>query len=143
MAKGEDDLKRQLGGFMRAALAQLDTVREVAVQTSRAAKLQIDVAMLRRQRKELLCELGEALARLAANGRLAEDQFPELSGPLGRLAALDERIETEAERARQAGSPWPGRAPRQDHPNDPGETETEEEEFARAQEELDREDETK
>ena len=97
----QDDLKSQLGGFMRAALAQLETVREVVVQKSRAGKIQFDVAMLKRQKKDVLAELGAVVARLAANGRISEDDFPELGGPLARLEAIDERIDAEAARARR------------------------------------------
>src|SRR5215468_7216776 len=102
MAK-DDDLKSQLGGFVRAALAQLDTVREVVVQKSKAGKIQLDVAMLKRQRKDVLAELGGVVARLAANGRISEDDYPELGAPLARLEAIDERIDYEAERARRVG----------------------------------------
>jgi hypothetical protein len=102
MAQG-DDLKTQLGGFMRAALAQLDTVKDVVVQKSKAGKIQIDVAMLKRQRREVLAELGGIVARLAGNGRITEEDFPELGAPLARLEALDERIDAEAERARRVG----------------------------------------
>ncbi len=98
-----DDLKRQLGTFVRAALAQLDTVREVVVQKSKAGRIHLDVAMLRRQRKEVLAELGGLVARLAAAGRISEDDFPELGGPLSRLEALDERIEAEEARAHRVG----------------------------------------
>jgi len=102
MAK-DDDLKSQLGGFVRAALAQLETVREVVVQKSKAGKIQLDVAMLKRQRKDVLAELGGVVARLAANGRISEDDYPELGAPLARLEAIDERIDYEAERARKVG----------------------------------------
>ncbi len=102
MAQG-DDLKNQLGGFMRAALAQMGTVKDVVVQKSKAGKIQLDVAMLKRQRKEILAEIGGVVARLAANGRLSEEDFPELGAPLARLEALDERIDVEAERARRIG----------------------------------------
>jgi len=99
----DDDFKSQLGGFMRAALAQLDTVREVVVQKSKAGKIQIDVAMMKRQRKDVLAELGALVARLAANGRISEDDFPELGAPLARLESIDERIDSEAARARRVG----------------------------------------
>ncbi len=102
MAQG-DDIKSQLGGFMRAALAQLETVREVVVQKSKAGKIQFDVAMLKRQRKDVLAELGALVARLAQNGRISEDDFPELGGPLARLEAIDERIDVEAARAHRVG----------------------------------------
>src|SRR5262249_22509949 len=94
-----DDLKR----FVRAALAQLDTVREVVVQKSRAGRIQIDIALLRRQRKDVLAEIGAAVARLAAAGGTSEEASPEPGAPLRRLEALDARIDEEAERARRVG----------------------------------------
>jgi hypothetical protein len=99
MAKG--DLKDQLGSFVKGALAQLETVREVVVQKSRVGKIQLDVAMMRRRRKEILAELGEAVAKLAADGRVSEEDFPELSSSLAQLDAIDEKIAIEEERARR------------------------------------------
>src|SRR5262249_13918183 len=103
-----DDLKGQLGTFMRAALAQMGTVNAV-VEKSKAGRIQLDVAILKRQRKEVLVELGEIVIRLAHAGRISEEDFPELGAPLARLDALDERIELEAERARRVarGAPDP------------------------------------
>jgi hypothetical protein len=102
-----DDLKRQFGSFVRAALAQIDAAREVVVQKSKAGRIQLDVVMLRRQRKDVLAELGAAVAKLAGAGRISEEDHPELSGPLARLEALDERIADEEERARKVGAGAP------------------------------------
>lgn len=99
MAKG--DLKSQLGTFMRGALAQLDSVREVVVQKSKAGRIQIDVAMMKRRRKDILAEIGAQVARLAANGRISEEDFPELGPALAQLDAVDERIAVEEDRARR------------------------------------------
>src|SRR5512143_1310260 len=101
MSKG--DLRDQLGSFLKGALKELDTVRDVVVQKSRVGRIQIDVAMLRRRRRDALAELGEAVARLAAAGKIAEDAFPELGAPLAQLEALDEKIAAEEERARVVG----------------------------------------
>jgi hypothetical protein len=102
MAKG--DLKSQLGSFVRGALAQLDSVREVVVQKGKAGRIQIDVAMMKRRRKELLAELGEVIARLAANGRITEDDFPEIGPALAQLEAVEEKIAVEEDRARRVGN---------------------------------------
>ena len=99
MAKG--DLKSQLGTFMRGALAQLDSVREVVVQKSKAGRIQIDIAMMKRRRKDILAELGAQVASLAANGRIAAEDFPELGPALAQLDAVDERIAVEEDRARR------------------------------------------
>ena len=102
MAK-DGELRRQFGAFMRTAMHQLDSVREVVVQKSKAGRIQLDVAMLRRKRKDALADLGAAALALAVAGKLTEDDFPELSSPLAALEALDERIAAEEDRARRVG----------------------------------------
>jgi hypothetical protein len=103
MAKG--DLKDQLGSFVRGALAQLDTVREVVVQKGKQGRIQIDVALLRRKRRDVLAELGAVVAQLAAEEKITEEVFPEIGRPLAQLQDLDDRIAAEEERARQMGVP--------------------------------------
>ena len=58
----DGDLKRQFGAFMRTAVRGIDSVREVVVKKSREGKIQIDVAMLKRKRREALADLGAAVA---------------------------------------------------------------------------------
>jgi len=108
MAKrGSSDITSQLGSFLRTTLQQLDTVGKVVVQKGKAGKIQFDLTMLRRRRKDALAALGEATARLAAEGRLPDDDFPELARGLGDLEAIDERIEAEERRARAAAAGLP------------------------------------
>jgi hypothetical protein len=101
MAKG--DLRDQLGTFLKGALSQLDSVREVVVQKASAGRIQLDVAMMRRRRREVLADLGEVVARLAVEGKLREDDFPEIGSALAQLEALDEKIAAEEDRARRVG----------------------------------------
>jgi hypothetical protein len=116
----DGDLRRQLGALMRSALQQLDAVREVVVQRTKVGRIQLDVAMLRRKRRDALAELGEVVARLAAAGRLGEDEHPELGGPLSALEAIDEHIAAEEERARRVaeGHAGDGHAPARDGDHD-------------------------
>ena len=100
----DGDLKRQFGAFMRTAVRGIDSVREVVVKKSREGKIQIDVAMLKRKRREALADLGAAVAELAAAGKITEDDFPTLGGPLSALEALDERIAVEEDRARRVAA---------------------------------------
>lgn len=104
---GPGDLKSQIGSFLRSTLQQLDNVREVVVQKTKASRMQLDVTLLKRKRKDALAKIGEVVARLADAGRIDEEDFPELSGPLAELDALDERIAREERRARaaMAGAP--------------------------------------
>jgi len=108
MAKrGSSDFTSQLGSFLRTTLQQLDTVGKVVVQKGKAGKIQFDITMLKRKRKDVLAQLGEVTARLAAEGRLDDEEFPELSRPLADLEAVDERIEVEARRARATAAGLP------------------------------------
>jgi hypothetical protein len=91
-----------LGSFFKSAMQQLDTVREVVVQKSKAGRIQLDLTLLKRKRKDALAELGEAVARLAANGVIDEEEYPQLSGPLSRLEAVDEQIASAERRSRNA-----------------------------------------
>jgi len=106
MAKG--DIKSQLGSFVRGALAQLDSVREVVVQKAEAGRIQIDVAMLKRRRREVLVELGSIVAKLAAEEKITEEVFPEIGPALAQLAEMDDRIAVEEDRARRVSSGAPG-----------------------------------
>jgi len=108
MAKrGSSDLTSQIGSILRTTLQQLDTVGKVVVQKGKAGKIQFDLTMLRRKRKDALAALGEATARLAVEGRLPDDEFPELSRGLADLEAVDERIEAEERRARATAAGLP------------------------------------
>ncbi len=91
-----------LGSFFKSAMQQLDSVREAVVQRSKAGRIQLDLTLLKRKRKDALAELGEAVARMAANGVIDEEEFPQLSGPLSRLEAVDEQIAAAERRARNA-----------------------------------------
>lgn len=105
---GPPDFKDQLGAIFRTTLAQLDSVRDAVVQRGKVGKIQLDLTMLRRRRKAALAELGEAVAKLAAAGRIDEEKYPELSRGLARLEEIDERIEEAEERAREVSAGFGG-----------------------------------
>jgi hypothetical protein len=113
MAKRGGDF---LGTILRAGMRGLDNVREVVVETGKQGKIQLDLTLLRRRRREVLAELGATTARLAADGRLDEETFPELGGPLSRLEAIDEEIAGAEHKARRDGGGAP--APRDDGDDD-------------------------
>ena len=106
-----------LGTILRAGLRGLDGVREVVVETGKQGKIQLDLSLLRRRRREMLADLGAVVERLAQNGRIDEETFPELGGPLSRLEALDEEIAAAGRKANGGGAP--------DEPNEPNEGEEE------------------
>jgi len=104
MAKRGGDF---LGTILRAGMRGLDNVREVVVEAGKQGKIQLDLTLLRRRRREILVELGAATARLAEAGRLDEETFPELGAALSRLEAVDEEIATAEHRARRDGATGP------------------------------------
>ena len=83
------DLGGQLGNLLRSTLGQLDSAREVVTRATREGRTQLDLALLRRRRKDALVRLGEATARLVQRGDLDPDEHPELDPLLARLADLD------------------------------------------------------
>jgi hypothetical protein len=105
MARGNkpSDFKGTINSLFRSTLQGLDTVREVVVQKSKQGKIQLDITLLRRKRREALADLGAAVVKLAESGKISEDKFPELGAALAKIEAIDERISDEQDRARAAG----------------------------------------
>ena len=93
-----------LGTILRAGLRGLDGVRDVVVETGKQGKIQLDLSLLRRRRREMLADLGAVVERLAQNGRIDEEAFPELGGPLSRLESLDEEIAAAERKAKGGGA---------------------------------------
>jgi hypothetical protein len=100
----KSQLGSQLGSILTRTWQQLEGVREVVAQKTKAGRLQIDLTLLRRKRKDALASLGEVVARLARSGRLDEDDFPELSGPLATFQDVEDKIEREEQRARNVAA---------------------------------------
>jgi hypothetical protein len=88
-----------LGTILRAGMRGLDNVREVVVETGKQGKIQLDLTLLRRRRRDILADLGAATAKLAEAGRIDEDSFPELGGLLSRLEVVDQEIAGAQEKA--------------------------------------------
>jgi hypothetical protein len=97
----------QLGSLLTNAFQQLDSVREVVTKGTKAGRVQLDLVLLKRKRKDALAALGEVVLRLAHSGRIDEDELPELGDPLAELEALDEKIEREERRARAVANGLP------------------------------------
>jgi len=66
-------------------------IRNALVRSSQVAKLKLDATFLRRQRDNLLMELGEAALTLLDAGELAA--HPALATLLSDARALEERLE--------------------------------------------------
>ena len=66
----KDDLRRQLGTVWRVASSGFETLREVVVRSSQTGRLRVDLALLGRERQQLLAQLGQQVARLIEDGSL-------------------------------------------------------------------------
>lgn len=91
-----DDLRRQLETLWRVAKDGLDSMREVVVRSSQSGRLRLDVALLQRERQQLLVELGERACRFIGRGG---GPVPEAMRDLfDRIQDIDNRLAADASR---------------------------------------------
>lgn len=124
------DLRRELNALWRSTVEQFDELKDAIVRSSSAGKAKLDATLLRRERDRRLAEVGEAMIRLADEGKL---ELPdELAETVERIRALEKEIreqEAEVERVfrraekRQGEEGLPGEAasgepPEKASPND-------------------------
>jgi hypothetical protein len=92
-----DDLRRQFGTMWKMASDSFDTLREVVVRSSQTGRLRVDLALLGREKHQLLSQLGEQVSRLIDEGKL---EVPEaLRQTYDRIKDVDARIKADAGRA--------------------------------------------
>jgi hypothetical protein len=92
-----DDLRRQFGTVWKMASDSLDTLREVVVSSSRTGRLRVDLALLAREKQQLLARLGEQVSQLLDEGKL---EVPEgVRQTYDRVKDVDARIKADAGRA--------------------------------------------
>jgi hypothetical protein len=92
-----DDLRRQFGTMWKMASDSFDTLREVVVRSSQAGRLRVDLALLAREKQQLLARLGEQLSRLIDDGQI---EVPEaLQQTYDRVKDVDARMKADAGRA--------------------------------------------
>ena len=87
-----DELRRQLATLWQAARTGLDTMREVVVRSSQAGRLRLDIAMMQRERSELLRQLGERTCAFLDQG--GADVPEELLALHDRIRDVEGRIRT-------------------------------------------------
>ena len=63
-----NDLRRQADMIWRLASSGIETLRDVMVRSSQSGRLRVDVALLARERLELLAAIGEDLVKRAESG---------------------------------------------------------------------------
>lgn len=96
------DIQGTLGTLLRTTLHQVGVVKEAVERQARSSLGQLDSVMMERRRRDALARLGEAVWNMARDGELgALAGHPEVAGPLGELAELEEHTD-------QAGAPAAG-----------------------------------
>jgi hypothetical protein len=92
-----DDLRRQFGTMWKMASDSLGTLREVVVRSSQAGRLRVDLALLAREKQQLLARMGASLVRLVDDEAF---ELPEaLRGIYDRVKDVDARMSADAGRA--------------------------------------------
>jgi hypothetical protein len=81
----------------RMASSGLDTLREVVVRSSQSGRLRVDLALLAREKQQLLATLGEQVAKLLDAGALEVPD--EVRDTWERVRDIDERIASDSGRA--------------------------------------------
>ncbi len=92
----KDDLRRQFGTMWKMASESFDTLREVVVRSSQAGKLRVDLALLAREKQQLLARLGEQITALVDAGKL--DVPEEVRQIYDRVKDVDARLAADAGR---------------------------------------------
>ncbi len=97
MSEKRDDLRRQFGTVWKMASDGLDTLREVVVRSSQSGRLRVDLALLAREKQQLLARMGAELGRLMDEGAI---EVPErLRSIWERVKDVDARMNADAGRA--------------------------------------------
>jgi hypothetical protein len=87
----DDDLMRHFGTLWKTAMVGLDTLREVAVRSTEAGRLRVDVALLQRERAQLLETLGEMIVSMI-DDQSFEDVPESVKQTYARIKDVDQRI---------------------------------------------------
>ncbi|HEY2747853.1 MAG TPA: hypothetical protein VGL86_24690 [Polyangia bacterium] len=97
MSDRREDLRRQFGTVWKMASDGLGTLREVVVRSSQTGRLRVDLALLAREKQQLLARMGAQLGRLMDEGAV---EVPEaLRQMWERVRDVDARMNADAGRA--------------------------------------------
>jgi hypothetical protein len=92
-----EDLRRQFGTVWKMASDGLGTLREVVVRSSQTGRLRVDLALLAREKQQLLARMGAQLGRLIDDGAV---EVPDaLKQMWERVRDVDARMSMDAGRA--------------------------------------------
>ncbi|MDB4964523.1 MAG: hypothetical protein JWN44_212 [Myxococcales bacterium] len=97
VSERREDFRRQFGTVWKMASDSFGTLREVVVRSSQSGRLRVDLALLAREKQQLLARMGAEVVRL-----LDEDavQLPEnIERIWERIKDVDARLAADAGRA--------------------------------------------
>jgi hypothetical protein len=97
MSDRKDDLLRQLGTMWRMASSGLGTLKEVVVRSTESGRLRVDVALLAREKQQLLESLGRQVLALVDAGKL--EVPPGIEAICEQVRRTDARLQAESARA--------------------------------------------
>lgn len=126
---GQDPDKGQISSLFARAASALEEVRQAVVRSSQMGKIKMDATFLRRERDQLLRELGAGVYALVKAGSFA---LPEALAPtIARIGELEEGLaeqerelaEVEAEK-KEAATPGDASAPGKEGGGEAGEVAT-------------------
>jgi hypothetical protein len=90
----KEELRRQFGTVWKMASSGLDTLREVVVRSSQSGRLRVDLALLSREKQQLLEALGAQVAQLIEARKLEVPSA--VRDTYERLRELEERLRVDA-----------------------------------------------
>lgn len=98
MNQRDDELLRHLGTLWRTAVVGFSTLREVAVRSTQTGRLRVDIALLQRERSQILETLGEMVVALIDDGSF-EDAPESVRQAVERIKDVEARIKNDTIRA--------------------------------------------
>lgn len=98
MSDRDDELLRHIGTLWKTAMVGLDTLREVAVRSTQTGRLRVDIALLQRERAQLLETLGEMIVSMIDDGSF-EDVPESVQQTYERIKDVEGRIQSDDAKA--------------------------------------------
>ena len=98
MSDRDDELLRHIGTLWKTAMGGFDTLREVAVRSTQSGRLRVDIALLQRERSQLLESLGEMIVSMIDDGSF-EDVPESVKQTYEHIKDVDSRIQSDDAKA--------------------------------------------
>jgi hypothetical protein len=98
VADRDDELLHHFSTLWKSAMVGLDTLRQVAVRSTQTGRLRVDIALLQRERSQLLETLGEMIVAMIDDGSFVD--IPEsVKQAHDRIRDVEQRLKNDESRA--------------------------------------------